>query len=165
MKSGEVNETADLTIDMVSGYDKNAVGDQIIHVEYKGLKATFDVTVLDEIVNVTLEKEPDKTQYAYGENIDLTGALLKITMLSGEMTIPVGENMISGYNPTESGVQVITINFEGYELKFIVIVGEKPTDPTPQPTPIPTPVPTPVPIPKTITKPKFQTNTIAIPIT
>jgi len=163
MKSGEVNETADLTIDMVSGYDKNAVGDQIIHVEYKGLKATFDVTVLDEIVNVTLEKEPDKTQYAYGENIDLTGALLKITMLSGEMTIPVGENMISGYNPTESGVQVITINFEGYELKFIVIVGEKPTDPTPQPTPIPTPVPTPVPIPAPTTKQKPELPIVEMP--
>ena len=163
MKSGEVNETANLTIDMVSGYDKNAVGDQIVYVEYKGLRATFDVMVLDEIVNVILEKEPDKTKYAYGENIDLTGAMLKVTMLSGEMSIPVGENMISGYNPTEAGAQVITITFEGYELKFVVVVGEKPADPTPAPTPVPTPAPTPSPTQRPYTPPKQELPKVEIP--
>ena len=169
MKSGEISETTDLTIDMISGYDKEAVGDQIIYVEYKGLRATFDVTVIDEIVNVTLESEPDKTRYSYGENINLAGAMLKITMLSGEMVIPVGENMISGYNPTQPGAQVITVTFEGYEFKFVVIVEERPEEPIPTPTPNPTPIPTPAPTPtpttpqKPTTPPKQELPNVEIP--
>ncbi|MCI8518757.1 MAG: hypothetical protein HFJ51_01110 [Clostridia bacterium] len=159
MKSGEVKETADLTMDMVSGYDPKAVGDQIIYVEYSGLKATFDVTVMDEIVNVTLEKEPDKTRYAYGEELDLTGAMIKITMLSGEMSIPISEKMVSGYNKEQPGAQVIKVTFEGYELKFVVIVDEKPEEQEPEPTPIPTPTPTPTPVepapPTTAPKPEL----------
>ncbi|MCI8620544.1 MAG: hypothetical protein HFJ50_01660 [Clostridia bacterium] len=152
MKSGAIDETVDLTEDMISGYDKEQLGEQIIYVEYKGLKGTFDIIVMDEIINIELVSEPDKIRYAYGEELDLTGAMLKITMLSGEMDLPVAENMISGYNAEEPGAQVITVKFEGYEFKFIVIVEERPKEEPPEPTPVPTPVPTPTPTQKPTNK-------------
>lgn len=167
MKSGAIDETAELTEDMISGYDKTLVGSQIIYVEYKGLKTTFDVEVEDEIVDVRLASEPYKIRYQYGENIDLNGAMLEVIKRSGSSMVPVTEDMITGYNANEPGPQVITVRYEGYEFKFIVIVEEKKEEPepTPIPTPIPTPAPTPTPKPTPIPTPVPTPNPTQKPVT
>lgn len=110
---------------MVSGYDKIKEGIQTITVEYKGLQGEFQVSVKDKIKAIALNSEPNKINYKNGEAIDITGATINIVKSSGIKTIPVTYDMISGYNPQNSGLQVVTVTYEGFKTKFLVSVAEK----------------------------------------
>ena len=123
--SGKVDEKIDITLAMVSGYDKIKEGIQTITVEYKGLRGEFQVSVKDKIKAIALNNEPNKINYKNGEAIDITGATINIVKSSGIKTIPVTYDMISGYNPQNSGLQVVTVTYEGFKTKFLVSVAEK----------------------------------------
>ena len=123
--SGKVDEKIDITLAMVSGYDKIKEGIQTITVEYKGLQGEFQVSVKDKIKAIALNSEPNKINYKNGEAIDITGATINIVKSSGIKTIPVTYDMISGYNPQNSGLQVVTVTYEGFKTKFLVSVAEK----------------------------------------
>ena len=123
--SGKVDEKIDITASMISGYDKTKEGTQTITVEYKGLQGKFQVSVKDKIKAISLNNEPNKINYKYGEALDITGATIDIIKSSGIYTIPVTDDMISGYNPQNSGLQVVTITYKGFKTKFLVLVTEK----------------------------------------
>ena len=123
--SGKVDEKIDITASMISGYDKTKEGTQTITVEYKGLQGKFQVSVKDKIKSISLNNEPNKINYKYGEALDITGATIDIIKSSGIYTIPVTDEMISGYNPQNSGLQVVTITYKGFKTKFLVLVTEK----------------------------------------
>ena len=123
--SGKVDEKIDITLAMVSGYDKIKEGIQTITVKYKGLQGEFQVSVKDKIKAIALNNEPNKINYKNGEAIDITGATINIVKSSGIKTIPVTYDMISGYNPQNSGLQVVTVTYEGFKTKFLVSVAEK----------------------------------------
>ena len=123
--SGKVDEKIDITLAMVSGYDKIKEGIQTITVKYKGLRGEFQVSVKDKIKAIALNNEPNKINYKNGEAIDITGATINIVKSSGIKTIPVTYDMISGYNPQNSGLQVVTVTYEGFKTKFLVSVAEK----------------------------------------
>ena len=125
MASGSVKETAEMTNSMLSGYDRTKEGTQTIKVEYKGLQGNFQVSVVDKIKGITLNSEPNKINYKYGENIDLTGATINVIKSSGIYTIPVTNDMISGYNSKQPGIQSITVTYKGFTAKFIVSVAEQ----------------------------------------
>lgn len=135
MASGKVEENIVMTASMVSGFNKTQEGNQTIKVEYKGLQGSFQVKVIDKVKGITLKTEPDKTNYKYGENLDLTGATITVVKSSGTYTVKVTKEMVSGYNGKQAGTQVITINYSGFTTEFIVTVAQKtnPTKPT-QPT-------------------------------
>ena len=123
--SGKVDEKTDMTASMISGYDKTKEGTQTITVEYKGLQGKFQVNVKDKIKAISLNNEPNKINYKYNEALDITGATIDIIKSSGINTIPVTYEMISGYNPQNSGLQVVTITYKGFKTKFLVLVAEK----------------------------------------
>ena len=123
--SGKVDEKVDITAYMISGYDKTKEGTQTITVEYKGLQGKFQVSIKDKIKAISLNNEPNKINYKNGEALDITGATIYIIKSSGINTIPVTDNMISGYNPQNSGLQVVTITYKGFKTKFSVLVTEK----------------------------------------
>ena len=123
--SGKVDEKTDMTASMISGYDKTKEGTQTITVEYKGLQGKFQVSIKDKIKAISLNNEPNKINYKNGEALDITGATIDIIKSSGINTIPVTDNMISGYNPQNSGLQVVTITYKGFKTKFSVLVTEK----------------------------------------
>ena len=123
--SGKVDEKVDITAYMISGYDKTKEGTQTITVEYKGLQGKFQVSIKDKIKAISLNNEPNKINYKNGEALDITGATIDIIKSSGINTIPVTDNMISGYNPQNSGLQVVTITYKGFKTKFSVLVTEK----------------------------------------
>ena len=123
--SGKVDEKIDITLAMVSGYDKIKEGIQTVTVKYKGLQGEFQVSVKDKIKAIALNNEPNKINYKNGEAIDITGATINIVKSSGIKTIPVTYDMISGYNPQNSGLQVVTVTYEGFKTKFLVSVAEK----------------------------------------
>ncbi len=123
--SGKVDENTYMTASMISGYDKTKEGTQTITVEYKGLQGKFQVSVKDKIKAISLNNEPNKNNYKKGEALDITGATIDIIKSSGINTIPVTYEMISGYNPQNSGLQVVTITYKGFKTKFLVLVAEK----------------------------------------
>ena len=120
--------TISVTPSMISGYDKTKVGAQTVTITYtdsenKVHKQTFGVTVKDAIKTITLENNNFKTNYKYGENLNLSGLSLKVTKESGATTtVPITSGMISGYNPNKLGNQTLTINYEGKQFTTVVNV-------------------------------------------
>ncbi len=127
MASGKIAETTDMTASMLSTYNPNLEGTQTINVTYKGLSNKFDVTVTDKIKAISINTQPNKTNYAYGESLDLTGATLQVVKSSGIKIINVTPDMVTGYDPNHSGTQLLTITYKGFTTAIIVNVGEKPT--------------------------------------
>lgn len=78
------------------------------------------------IEGVMLSSTPDKTEYAFGEALDLTGAMLSIAVQGGEdQVIPVTDDMVSGYNAEVPGAQTVTVTYKGRTVTFDVVVNEK----------------------------------------
>lgn len=125
MASGKVQETVDMSASMITGYNPKMEGNQTIKVQYKGLQGNFIVNVVDKIKGISLKSQPSKTTYQYGENIDLTNATINVVKSSGIVTVPVTENMISGYDPNTTGMQMVTINYGGFTTKFAVRIKEQ----------------------------------------
>ena len=129
MASGAISESTAMTGAMITGYNPKAEGTQTIKVEYKGLQGNFQVKVEDKIKGISVNTEPDKTEYKYGENLDITGATIDVVKSSGITTIPVTPNMVSGFSATTPGTQIITITYGGFTTKFVVKVSEKQEEP------------------------------------
>ena len=135
MASGKTKDEVQLTKDMVSGYDPYTEGNQTLTITYAGETANEVVTVVDNVVAISIKKTPNKTTYDFGEGLDLTGAKLNVVKYSGVYVIDITEDMISGYNPEEEGTQTVTVNYEGFEAEFSVKVLEKPETPVSDDTP------------------------------
>ena len=129
MASGKISDKTALTASMVEGYNKKKAGKQTLKVTYKGLSGKFDVNVVDLVKAISMDKQPNKVKYNYGEELDVTGAVIKVIKSSGIYKIPVTKDMTSGYSATTPGTQIITITYKNETTNFIVIVGEKPAEP------------------------------------
>ena len=106
----------------VSGYNKNQEGTQTITVTYEGKQLTFAVKVIDSVQNISLVGTP-KTEYKYGDPLDITGLSILATKSSGSTeTITVTESMVSGYDPNTLGNQTITIKYKSLTTSFNVNV-------------------------------------------
>ena len=120
MASGAKKEEVDMTASMLTGYDLKKEGKQKVQVEYKELKGSFNITVIDKVKAISIEEEPDKVEYEYGEKLDVTGAKIKVFKSSGESIVTVTDKMVSGYDPQRSGTQMITVTYEGFTDKFTI---------------------------------------------
>lgn len=109
-----------LTNDMITGFDPQKIGTQIITVKYGNSTATFKVTVVDNIYGITMNSNPDKVTYKYGEELNIAGATIKVQKDSGIEIVAVTADMISGYDKTKSGEQLITVSYEGFKTQFTV---------------------------------------------
>ncbi len=129
MASGQIKDRTALTASMVEGFNKTKEGKQTLKVTYKGLVGEFDINVTDKVKAISMEKQPDKTEYEYGEKLDLTGAVIRVVKSSGIYQVPVTDDMVSGYDATTPGTQIITVTYKGESTIFVVKVGEKPIEP------------------------------------
>lgn len=129
MASGAVEEKVAMTASMISGYNSTKEGTQTIQVEYKDLQGSFQVTVVDEIKGIEMNTNPNKTDYKYGQNLDVTGATIKVHKSSGTYIVTVTDDMVSGYNSRQSGTQSITVTYAGFTTNFVVTVAKKATTP------------------------------------
>ena len=93
----------------ITGFDTTTVGAKIVKVSYKGISKTFGITVEDGYSEMKIKTLPTKTEYKYGESLDLTGGTIEITKDSGtKETINITKDMISGYNSKKLGSQILT---------------------------------------------------------
>ena len=130
MASGAKEDEVQITGEMISGYDPKRLGIQTITVSYMGGTDTFNVTVVDETIGISMRTLPNKTEYTQGQSLNLTGATINVTRLSGTEVVTVTSGMVSGYNPNKVGTQIITVTYEGKTTSFVVNVKPGATKPT-----------------------------------
>jgi len=76
------------------------------------------------LVGITVNAQPNKTEYAIGEELDMTG-LVVIAAYSDGSSETVTEYSISGYNKNTIGEQTITVTYKDKTTTFNVIVLKK----------------------------------------
>ena len=89
-----------------------------------GAVATVTVHDGDNIVkSITVSGDDYKSEYYTGEELDLTGLKITVTM-SDETTetIPVTKEMVSGFDRSTASNQTLTITYEGKTTTFVITV-------------------------------------------
>ncbi len=111
-KSG-ATETVNITPTMVSGFSSSSVvTGKTLTVTYNGLTTTYQINVTNPVSSITLNPEPTKKTYKYGETLSLVGGSLDVVFESGATdTIALADSMISGFDPTILGNQIVTVTY------------------------------------------------------
>ena len=126
MASGAETSPIPLTDSRVnlSTFDPTHIGAQTINVEFEGFTGNFGVIVEDNIQTITISNPP-KTQYEYGDALDVTGGTITATRSSGATeTIDITPSMVSGYNPNQLGDQSLTVTYNGIKTNYTVNVAD-----------------------------------------
>lgn len=123
----ENQSTADVTDYTLSGY-QTTPGVHTVNVNFtldgKQYTASFDVTVEAKLAGITV-KSPDKTSYAKGEELDLTGMVVTATYSDQrEETLSAEDYTVTGYNASLTGAQILTVSYKGTSAQFSVAVSE-----------------------------------------
>ena len=113
-----------ITEEMLGNYDTSIIGTQTIIVIYEGFEITFDITILERTIqSVEIGNPVSKTEYTQYEELELNGATILVEYEDGTIDeILITEDMISGYDSSEVGEQIVTITYEEYTLEFTVVV-------------------------------------------
>ena len=122
-RSSGKTETINLDTNMVTGFNPNQLGQQTLTVTYKEATTNYTVEVEDYAIDIEITR-PDKEIYALGEELDLTGATVKLVMASGIATTPVDmtTSMITGFDSSTEGAKTITVTYEGFTKTFGVSI-------------------------------------------
>lgn len=110
-------ELIPLTLTMVSDYDAQSLGDQILQISHKGKNAKLKVTVIDApIYSIATDTASYNTKYVQGQSLDTTNMTLQVTYINGySETVAITEDMISGFDSSILGDQEVTITFSQNE--------------------------------------------------
>jgi uncharacterized protein (DUF1684 family) len=123
-----------VSLDNISGYNANIVGQQTITVTIGGKTATFTVTVTATggeavLQSIAITSQPAKTVYVKGESLDISGLVVTGTYSDGTIkTEPVGIDNISGYNANTTGTQTVTVTVGDKTTTFTVTVNATASD-------------------------------------
>jgi len=121
----------DITPDMVSSFDNSKWGEQFLVVSYNDRTASIRVNVVARDVETSRVNLPEiNSNLVEGQNLNLQNAFLYLELEDGSfVTIPITEDMCSGFDPTKTESQIITVEYlYGDKLvhgEFNVQVAEK----------------------------------------
>ena len=120
-------EVKEITKDMVTGFDSSKENTKLpLKVTYtengETKETSYDVSVKDTVTSISIKANPSKTEYRYGESLDLTGATISVVKGSGTTDLPITDNMVSGYDPTTVGKQTVKVSYGGKDTTFEVTV-------------------------------------------
>lgn len=134
MASGAVQGQVPLTAAMVSGFTSTQEGRQTLTATNDWGEGAFSgnvtVDVVDPVLEIRVKTPPDKTRYAPGEPLDLTGGEIYVVRKSGTYPMSMTDAMASGYISTQEGSQTIMINHAGKQTSFAVVIVAAPGHPT-----------------------------------
>ena len=118
---GEVTESRNATIDMFTNFSTDTIGkDKEAVFVYGPIMERFKYTVNDPIFSIKVTKNPTKTEYEYGEEIDLTGGELEVITESGvKTTIALTEATVDYTD--EPGSQFVTVTYKNASSGFFYI--------------------------------------------
>ena len=125
-QTGET-EVIEITENMVTGFDSSKENTKLpLKVTYtengETKETSYEVSVKDSVTSISIKANPSKTEYKYGESLDLTGATISVVKGSGTTDIPITDNMVSGYDPTTVGKQTVKVSYGGKDTTFEVTV-------------------------------------------
>lgn len=98
---------------MIYGYDKYALGDQPVRIKYGHHETQINVTVNNYVKEARLYSA-GKTEYIYGEPLDLSGVTVTLIKANGdESRVTLSSDTISyqGYDENKVGVQTVRLTF------------------------------------------------------
>lgn len=115
-------EEMDMIASEVTGYKADQLGEQVLTVTHLGKTAIYRVNVVNAIQGIEIT-EPTKTEYRYGEELDLTGLVVKEVLKNNDKnTLNADQYSVSGYEAETLGEQTITVRYRDYTKTFIVTV-------------------------------------------
>ena len=104
-----------------SGFSSANAGKNTVTVSYEGFTATFDVTIKAvELTGIEIAKQPNKTTFNTGDELDTTGLVLTLKYNNGTTGITDTGYTVSGYNTDTAGEQTITVTYQGFTATFKV---------------------------------------------
>ncbi|MCI8518756.1 MAG: hypothetical protein HFJ51_01105 [Clostridia bacterium] len=117
----------EVTQDMISNFDTSTetTGRPVtITYEENGITetTTYNITVADSVTGISIKTPPTKDKYKYNEELDLTNGKITVTSGKGTKELPITADMISGYDKTELGDQIVTVTYGGQTATFVVNV-------------------------------------------
>ena len=120
-------EVKEITKDMVTGFDSSKENTKLpLKVTYtengETKETSYEVSVKDSVTSISIKANPSKTEYRYGESLDLTGATISVVKGSGTVDLPITDSMVSGYDPTNVGKQTVKVSYGGKDTTFEVTV-------------------------------------------
>lgn len=115
-----------ITSDMISGYNPNVIGTQTITVYHAEKSTSFQVSVIALTeVGISIKKMPNKINYTYGEELNLTGALITVTYNNGaKKDIAITNEMVNGYNSILIGNQSLLVTYQGKSLSLQITISK-----------------------------------------
>ncbi len=96
------------------------------------ITAVFEEIIITE---VALNTDDVKKVYNLGDALNLDNLTMTVSKSDGSTeTIPVTEDMVSGFDNSKTGKQIINVTYAGHTMTYEIEVNEK-ENPTPTPTP------------------------------
>ena len=128
----DTTETVEVTADMVKDFDTTEAGTKTVTVEYKGQKATFEITVSKKQSSIDLKNIGEKVTVTYGDNpIDLVFDAFNgdVNISSSNENVAKVENgklVIVGAGEAEITLEIKDTNaVEGFKKSFKFVVDQK----------------------------------------
>jgi len=114
-------ETFEVTIDMISGFETTSVGEFVLTITYEGLEVSVDYVVKKPATLVLVSTF--KTTYYVGDDLDLTGGTIKYTNDDGaETTTAITNNMVNNFDTSSAGNKTLTVTYQGLTISINYVV-------------------------------------------
>lgn len=111
----------------IEDYDPYTVGETTFTVRYG--QATYSCTVnivAPDLESIAVITPPEKTTYVEGDDLNLKGATLRLTLVTGQqLTIDLNAGFVSGYRKDLVGEQTVIVDYAGKTTSFNVTVLKK----------------------------------------
>ena len=138
-KAGDQSPIALTDAMVTTTYDKQDTNEQTLTVKYTDndpdsatngddFTADFKVTLVDAISAVVIETTP-KTDYKYGDSLDVTAGTIKVTQTSGEHIIPMTSDMVTEedgtpFDSTKLGTRNLKVKYGDEEMTYEITVSD-----------------------------------------
>lgn len=110
----------------VAGFDSSKAGTVTVTVTYGGRSDTFMVVIREEIPVLTgiSLTPPEKTEYAVGEELDLTGMKVMAVYDNETETDVTDQAEVTGFDSAEPGEVTVSVSYGGFTKTFTVSIAE-----------------------------------------
>lgn len=112
-----------VTADMVTGYNPNTLGQQVVTITKGVGQCQYLVNVTNTLQSIVVSSTAHKTDYALYSELDITDLFITKTFANGETEIvPVTADMVSGFSSSTEGTKTLTINADGKTCTYDIEV-------------------------------------------
>lgn len=81
------------------------------------------ITIAPNVTDITLNSDSAKKDYIVGDALDVDGLTLTVSKFDGSTeTVPVTAAMVSGFDSSTPGTQILTVSYEGFTATYEVEV-------------------------------------------